>query len=253
MSNGAKTKLSVVADTERRVRIDLAACYRLVAHYGWDQLIYSHLSAVIPGAERRVFLNSYGMTFDEITASSLVEVSLDGRIVSDAMGSGINPAAPTLHLPFYTERADIGCVIHLETDAGTGVSCQRDGLLPISQTALALLPHVAYHDFEGFALDRDESARLLADAAGKRIVFLRNHGTLVLGSTVASAFQLTFLVEQACRAQLAAQSGGAPLLYPPGAVVARTGAQEEEGVKESERAWEALLRMLDRRDPTFRE
>lgn len=252
MPKRAKSKITMVLDAKKRVRVDLAACYRLVAHFGWDQLIYSHISALVPGVERHILLNPYGMTFDEIVASSLVEVALDGTVVSDPTGLGVNPATPTLHLPFYEQRADTGCVIHLESDAGTGVSCQRDGLLPITQTALALLPHVGYHDFEGFALDRDESERLLRAASGKRIIFLRNHGTLVFGPTVASTFQLAFLTEQACRAQIAAQAGGAAVIYPPTAVVQRTASQQEGDVQESSRAWPALLRLLDRTDSSFR-
>ena len=206
-------------------RIDLAACYRLVAKSGWDQLIYSHISAVLPNPPGNVLFNPYGMTFDEITASSLVEVDRLGALVSDN-SYGINPAAPTLHLPFYQERADVGCVLHLETDAGAGISAQKEGLLPITQTALALLPLIGYHDFEGFALESAECARLVKDAEGKRIVFLRNHGTLVLAPSVASAFQLMFLLEQACRAQIVAQSGGAELIYPRAEVVEHTGQQQ---------------------------
>ena len=240
------------SDAEWEARIELAACYRLVAKFGWDQLIWSHVSTIVPGPEKNILLNPYGIVFSQVTASSLIKTDLEGNIVGDSE-YGLNPAAAVLHTPFYQHRDDLGCVLHLETDAGTGISCQEDGLLPITQTALSLSNTIAYHDYEGFSLDFDECERLIADAGDKRVIFLRNHGTIVLGSTVASAFHMTFLVEQACRAQIAAQAGGAKLNFPPKRVAEHAAQQQATEIGEGDMGWPSLITMLDREDPSFRD
>ena len=248
-----------VSNIDWSIRVDLAACYRLVARFGWDQLIFSHISARVQGAHH-ILLNPYGLLFSQITASSLVKVDLDGNVAGHS-DYEVNPAAPALHTPWYgkkyrsrcTPESEIGCVIHLETDAGAAVSAQEDGLLPISQTALGIMPLVAYHDFEGFALDLDERERLMETAgSSNRVIILRNHGTLVMGPTVGATFQLCSLVEQACRAQLLAQSGGAQLIVPSSDVRQRTGQQEAAEIGCNERAWPALLRTLDEEDPSYK-
>ena len=260
MSMAAPDTALTMSNAERDVRVDLAACYRLVARFGWDQLIFSHLSARVPDAPC-ILLNPFGLLFSEITASSLVKADLEGNIVG-ASDYPLNAAAPALHTPWYTEDYErryapartVGCVMHLETDAGAAVSALAEGLLPINQTALGISHLVAYHDFEGFALDAEESERLMADARGdKKVLILRNHGTLVLGPTVAATFQLAYLVEQACRAQLLAQSGGAKLALPSAAVQAHTASQQSSQIETSEAAWPSLLRLLDREDPSYRQ
>lgn len=241
-----------VSDAEWDARVQLAACYRLVAKFGWDELIWSHISTIVPGPEKHILLNPYGVVFDQVTASSLVKLDLDGNIVGDSEHK-LNPAGAVLHTPFYKHRDDVGCVLHLETDAGTGVSCQEDGLLPITQTALSLSNTIAYHAYEGFSLDFDECERLIADAGDKWVIFLRNHGTIVLGRTVASAFHMTFLVEQACRAQIAAQAGGAKLIFPPQEIVQHAAQQQATEIEEGDMGWPSLIEALDRQDPSYRD
>jgi ribulose-5-phosphate 4-epimerase/fuculose-1-phosphate aldolase len=260
MSMAASDTARAMSNAERDVRVDLAACYRLVARFGWNQLIFSHLSARVPDT-RYLLLNPFGLLFSEITASSLVKADIEGNIVG-ASDYPLNAAAPALHTPWYGEDFErryaparpVGCVMHLETDAGAAVSAQAGGLLPINQTTLGISHLVAYHDFEGFALDADESERLMADAGGdKKVLILRNHGTLILGPTVAATFQLAYLVEQACRAQLLAQSGGATLAVPSAAVQARAAGQQSTEIETNEAAWPSLLRLLDREDPSYHQ
>jgi len=199
-----------VSEAEWKTRIDLAAAYRLVAFYGWDDLIFTHISARVPGADHHFLLNPYGMMFDEVTASSLVKIDLDGNKVMDSPHF-INPAGFTIHSAVHAAREDALCVMHLHTEGGIAVSAQKDGLLPISQQAMFPSASLAYHDYEGLALNEAEKPRLVSDLGDKKNMILRNHGLLTIGSTVAEAFLSMYRLERACRIQILAQSGGGDL------------------------------------------
>lgn len=236
---------------EWRMRCDLAACYRLAAMFDWTDMLATHISARVPGTDDEFLINPYGMLFEEITASSLVKVDQEGNILSptDYM---INPAGFVIHSCIHRARPDVGCVMHLHTREGCAVATQGCGVLPITQHALVIYDQITYHDFEGPALDPDEQSRLVADLGDKRIMILRNHGTLTAGRTVAEAFVLMYRIERACRMQLAAQSGGQALQPLPQAVIDKSidlgrrlfskGGLSPEGEKE----WVALLRKLER-------
>lgn len=257
MSSTAKESLSVreqVSDQEWQVRVDLAAAYRLVAHYGWDDLIFTHISARVPGPDHHFLINPYGMMFDEIKASSLVKVDLDGGIVNDTPYI-INPAGFTIHSAVHAAREDALCVMHLHTDYGIAVSAQKDGLLPISQQALFPLSSLGYHDYEGLALNDAEKPRLVADLGTKNNLILRNHGLLTIGKSAAEAFLSMYILERACRIQILAQSGGAELVSVPQQIVSGIAAQMRAVTvgQGSALTWPGLLRKLDRVDPSYRE
>jgi len=241
-----------MTDAEWQARVDLAACYRLVARNGWDDLIYTHISAAVPGPQKHFLINPYGLMFGEITASSLVKVDIDGNIVSDTAYQ-INPAGYTIHSAVHAARDDVKCVVHLHTNAGVAVSSQKQGLLPLNQTALVVYSDLAYHDYEGIALDLDERERLVANLGDKNNLMLRNHGTLTVGHTVAAAYVRMFFLERACQMQIAAQSGGAELILLSKAMQERVHEQVTTGsAGVGERDWPALLRLLDREDPSYK-
>jgi ribulose-5-phosphate 4-epimerase/fuculose-1-phosphate aldolase len=243
-----------VSEDEWRVRVDLAACYRLVATHGWDDLVFTHITARVPGPEHHFLINPYGMLFEEVTASSLVKVDQSGNKVIPSPYE-INPAGFTIHSAVHAAREDAKCVVHLHTEAGVAVSAQKDGLLPISQNALFPLASLAYHAYEGVALREDEKARLVADLGARSFMILRNHGTLTVGRSVADAFLSMFVLERACRIQLMAQSGGAALLHIPRPILEGIMAQAEQVTRGlgGQLAWPGLLRKLDRIDPSFRD
>ena len=243
----------LVSSEEWQARVDLAAAYRLVAHYGWDDLVFTHISARVPGPEHHFLINPYGMMFEEITASSLLKVDLDGNIVM-ATSYQINPAGFTIHSAVHAAREDALCVIHLHTDYGIAVSAQQDGLLPISQQALFALSSLAYHDYEGLALNEEEKPRLVADLGNKTFLILRNHGLLTVGQTVADAFMSMFLLERACKIQILAQSGGGNLIPIPDAVLALIPEQVAVVTRGGGGilAWPGLLRKLDRVDVSYK-
>jgi ribulose-5-phosphate 4-epimerase/fuculose-1-phosphate aldolase len=243
-----------VAESEWNARVDLAAAYRLVALYGWDDLIFTHLSARVPGPEHHFLINPYGMMFEEITASSLVKVDLAGKVVMQSPYF-INPAGFTIHSAIHASRADALCVIHLHTDYGIAVSAQKQGLLPISQQSLFALASLAYHDYEGLALNEDEKPRLVADLGDKSHLILRNHGLLTVGQTAAEAFLAMYILEGACRIQILAQSGGGTLLPLPEPTLERVASQLGAVTvgQGAQLAWPGLLRKLDRLDPSYRE
>src|SRR5438128_7204868 len=254
MSSTAQKKSTVreqVSAEEWQVRVDLAAAYRLVAHYGWDDLIFTHISARVPGPAHHFLLNPYGMMFDEVTASSLVKVDLQGKIVMESPYI-INPAGFTIHSAVHAARADALCVMHLHTDYGVAVSAQKEGLLPISQQAMLALASLAYHDYEGLALNEEEKPRLVADLGEKNHLILRNHGLLTVGSTVAEAFLSMFILERACKIQILAQSGGAQLLTVPYPIIARFYSQLNTltVVQGSELTRQGRLRILNHIDTT---
>src|SRR5512145_1140774 len=215
----------MVSEAEWQQRVALAACYRLVARFGWDDLIFTHISARVPGPEHHFLINPYGMMFEEITASSLVKVDLEGKIVMESEYK-INPAGFTIHSAVHAAREDALCVMHLHTDYGIAVSAQQNGLLPISQQSLFVLASLGYHEYEGLALNDAEKPRLVADLGNKSFLILRNHGLLTVGRSVADAFLSMFLLERACRIQILAQSGGGKLVPIPEKICAQIPAQE---------------------------
>ena len=237
--------------TEQRLREELAACYRLIAHFRMTDLIFTHISVRIPGPEHHFLINPYGHYFEEITASSLVKVDLDGNIVQDTQ-SFINPAGFTIHSAIHAARDDAHFVIHLHTVAGVGVAAQAEGLLPIGQNACLLQHQVAYHGYEGLALNHDERERLVADLGDKPLMLLRNHGTLAVGQTAAAAWVGMFFLERACAQQVAALSGGRDhVLMAPDAAQAETKEQGRGIGFISALAWPGALRLLDRKSPGY--
>ena len=260
MTMNAALKLTVenvrqqVSKEEWDVRVKLAACYRLVAHYGWDDLVYTHISARVPGPDHHFLINPYGVMFDEVTASSLVKVDLEGRVVLDN-GYAINPAGYTIHSAVHAARKDAGCVLHLHTNAGVAVSAQKFGLLPLSQTAMIFTNQIAFHDYEGIALDLSERERLVNDLGEKNLMILRNHGTLTVGKDVPGAFARMFFLERACQMQIAALSAGYDNVnWPSQAAIATVEAQGKRGMDNAgSLEWPALMRKLDRIDPSYRD
>jgi len=241
-----------VSADEWRVRVDLAACYRLVAHYGWDDLIFTHISARVPGPETHFLINPYGMMFDEITASSLVKVDLRGRKVVES-AYDINPAGFTIHGAVHEVRHDAHCVVHLHTTAGTAVSAQKDGLLPISQQSLFPLSALSYHDYEGVALNPEEKPRLVADLGANNFMILRNHGLLTCGETVAEAFLNMYILQRSCEVQVTAQAGGKQLIPIPQPILDGIQAMSKSVTRGAgaKLAWPGLLRKLDRVNPGY--
>ncbi|WGS18600.1 MULTISPECIES: class II aldolase/adducin family protein [unclassified Bradyrhizobium] len=246
-----------VKDQNQQFRIDLAAAYRLIHRLGLDDSIYTHISVRLPGSHDRFLINPYGMRFEEVTASNLVTVDLDGVVIDDPLGLGINPAGFTIHSAVHAARPDVACVLHTHTVAGVAVSCQRQGLLPLNQWSMQFTGCLAYHDYEGIALDLDERQRLVADLGDKFVMVLRNHGMLTCGRSVAEAFKLMHNLERSCRAQLAIQAAGAEIAPLSDAVARKTAGQyatfydaiETNGVPDGE--WDAFKRMLARTDPDF--
>jgi ribulose-5-phosphate 4-epimerase/fuculose-1-phosphate aldolase len=241
-----------VSEEEWAVRVDLAAAYRLVAHFGWDDLIFTHLSARVPGSDDQFLINPYGMLFSEITASSLLKIDREGNLVEPSPYLA-NAAGFTIHSAVHSARHDAHCVMHLHTVAGVAVSAHEAGLLPINQTAMILNGEIAYHDYEGIAFNLDERPRLIADLGEKSVMILRNHGTLALGSSVAGTFLTMYFLERACAMQVATLAGGAALHYPS--------AEAQETVRRQARAtrgmvdrlaWDPLIRLLDRTDASYR-
>lgn len=240
-----------VSAEEAQLRIDLAACYRLVALYGWADLVFTHISARIPGPEHHFLINPYGLMFDEITASSLIRVDQSCNKLSDSPHP-VNPAGFIIHSCIHAAREDVGCVLHTHTRAGVAVSAQKDGVLPISQQSTFVLSSLAYHDYEGVAVREDEQPRLQRDLGNATFLMLRNHGLLTVGKTVADAFLAMYAFQSACEIQIAAQSGGGPLVVIDPRIVEGIGhAMKVQGVGGS-LVWPALLRKLDRLDASFR-
>jgi len=240
--------------TERELREDLAAAYRLVALYGMTDLVFTHLSARLPGAGHRFLVNPYGMLFEEITASSLVEVDAEGAPAQPTAWP-VNPAGFVIHSAVHLGRADAACVMHTHTIAGMAVAAQLGGLLPLNQISMEFDGRVAVHDYEGVAADDNmsERERFIADLGDKPCMILRHHGLLTVGRTVAEAFYWMWYLEQSCRIQLAAQAGGVPLAIPSRGTVERTRAQFSTGPTKGWLPWQALKRKLDREQPDYKE
>jgi ribulose-5-phosphate 4-epimerase/fuculose-1-phosphate aldolase len=243
-----------VSPAEWEARINLAACYRLVALYGMTDMIANHISTRVPGTKDQFLINPYGMFYEEITASSLIKIDLDGTIVwKPDFDYGINQAGFVIHSAIHAARHDVDCVIHTHTAAGMAVASMTCGLLPISQTAMRFA-NIAYHDYEGPALELDERARLVADLGDADFMILRSHGLLACGQTIAQAFNHIHRLEFACQSQLMAMAAGGELIMPSAGIVQHTEAlykptaRRKFGILE----WPGLLRQLDRRDPSYR-
>jgi len=246
------------SEAEWRARVDLAACYRLIEHYGMADMMANHISARVPGEDNAFLINPYGMMYEEITASCLIKVDLDGNILAKPdfgdLDYGINKAGYVIHSAVHRARHEVDCVIHTHSWASMAVSALACGLLPLTQTAMRFLK-IGYHDYQGVVLDVKEQASLIADLGQGEALILRNHGALTVGRTVGEAFNWMHRLELACRAQLAAQATGQPLSAVPADVLEETwnnyqpGTRRPYGVME----WPALLRKLDRLDPSYRD
>lgn len=242
-------KMTPLTD-ERSWRIQLAAAYRLIEKYQMSDLVCTHISVRLPETEH-FLLNPYGLMFNEITASNLVKVDLQGSRIEHSDWP-INPAGFVIHGAIYSGRPDISCVLHTHSRYVMAVSALECGLLPLSQIGLQFYDRVAYHDYEGVSLDLDERERLIADLGNKNVMIMRNHGLLTVGRTVAEAFYLAYYMEKACEIQVLAQSTGSPLIQPPAAVCEKSALQQDVSDL-GEIQWRALLRLLDREDPSYRD
>jgi ribulose-5-phosphate 4-epimerase/fuculose-1-phosphate aldolase len=244
-----------VSPEEWAVRVDLAAAYRLVSRYGWEDLVFTHISARVPGTEDQFLINPYGVFFDEITASSLVKIDQEGNKL-DGSAHNVNQAGFIIHSAIHAVRHDAKCVLHTHTLNGVAVSAQRAGLLPISQHSMFVLKSLGYHDFEGPALNDDEKPRLAADLGDASALILRNHGLLTVGETVADAFVAMYYLEASCAIQVRAQSGGGELIPVPKEVMdvgyARAQASRQSRGGQGALVWPGLLRRLDRTDSSYR-
>jgi ribulose-5-phosphate 4-epimerase/fuculose-1-phosphate aldolase len=241
-----------VSEEEWAIRVDLAAAYRMVAAYGWDDLIFTHLSARIPGPEHHFLLNPYNLMFEEVTASSLIKVDVQGNPVEPTKFI-TNPAGFTIHSAIHMAREDAHAVMHLHTPAGQAVAAHSEGLLPLTQTAMAVRGDIAFHDYEGIAVDLSERERLVADLGDKNAMILRNHGTLAVGKTVGECFVRLYFLERACQAQVMALSAGDQINNPPQGSPEVTAQQGQIGIALAANllAWPALKRKAYRLDPTF--
>ena len=242
---------SRVSKEEWKTREDLAAAYRLVANYGWDDMVFTHLSARVPGPDEHFLLNPFGVLFEEVTASSLVKIDLDGAVVLDN-GYQVNAAGFTIHSAIHGAREDAQAVMHLHTDAGVAVSSMKEGFLPLNQHAMFVYHDVAYHDWEGVALNLDERERLIADIQDKHLMMLRNHGTLAVGSSIASCFMRLYYLERACSIQLKAMNGNLQMPNQEAISMMKetfNNPNAWEGLAAT--AWPAMIRLAQRLDPNF--
>lgn len=254
MATALQTVRQQVSSEEWQVRQDLAALYRLVAMHGWDDLVFTHITARVPGPEHHFLINPYGMLFETVTATSLIKVDLGGNKIIDTPYP-FNPAGYTIHSAVHEVREDAKCVMHLHTKAGVAVSAQKDGLLPISQQASVALGSLAYHDYEGIALNPEEKIRLQRDLGDKMTMILRNHGTLVAGPTIADAWLYMYTLETACQIQIAAQTGDSELIMLDEAIIRLNceNVMKATASQGGQLAWTAMLDKVERQDPSFRD
>ncbi|MFH8810319.1 class II aldolase/adducin family protein [Streptomyces hygroscopicus] len=251
---------TAISAEEQRLRRELAAVYRLVAHFRMTDLIFTHISLRLPGPEHHFLINPYGLLFEEITASSLVKIDIDGNPV-DATPHRVNPAGFVIHSAVHKARSDAQCVLHTHTPAGCAVAAQRDGLLPVNQISMEFHNRVAYHDYEGVALNLDEQQRLVKDLGDQPVMILRNHGLLTVGTSAAQAFLRMYYLDKACQIQVSALASGAALVLPDPAVCDLAARQLNGEATDSDYpdddaydlAWSALLRLVDRIAPDYRE
>jgi ribulose-5-phosphate 4-epimerase/fuculose-1-phosphate aldolase len=242
---------SQVSEQEWQLRVDLAACYRLIALHGWDDLVFTHISAKIPGPEHHFLINPYGLMFDEITASSLVKIDMDCRPMMPTPYK-VNPAGFTIHSAIHAVREDAGCVLHTHTRAGVAVSAMKGGLRPISQQSTIILQSLAYHDYEGIAVRDDEKARLQANLGNANYLMLRNHGLLTVGRTIGDAFLHMYTFEAACQVQVGAMAGGEVIEVGQGVLdTVRHAVGVQRSVLTTAEIYAALKRKLDRRNPGY--
>jgi len=247
-----------VSPEEWALRVDLAACYRLVAHFGWDDLILTHNSARVPGEPQHMLINPMGLMFNEVTASNILKVDFDGNLVAPSEYEPIY-AGIVIHGAIYLGRPDVECVVHTHTEADIAVGVQEGGLLPLSQWAMRFHNRLGYHDYEGVSLDMDERTRLQRSIGNHPVLVLRNHGLLATGRNVAEAFSYTYHFERAAEAQLKAQAAcasGGKLVFPPAETCEKQAAQFANSGNVprlgGQREWPALLRLCERLDPSFR-
>ena len=244
---------SQVSEEEWSTRVDLAACYRMIAHYGWDDLIFTHISARVPGPDHHFLINPYGMLFEEVTASSLVKVDLHGNKVMDS-DFDINPAGFVIHSAIHEARSNAKCVMHLHTNAGIAVSTLREGLQAFSQQSLFALSSLSYHDYEGLALNPDEKVRLVQDLGATNFMILRNHGLLTCADNIPDTFLSMFVLQRACEIQIMAQSTGQTMIGIDDNILAGIRAQASEVTKSvgGKLAWPGILRKLDRTQADYK-
>lgn len=243
-----------IPDAEWQVRTDLAAAYRLLHHFRMTDLIYNHISGRVPGTHERFLINPYGLLYEEVTASSLVEVDADGTVYRDVTGLGVNPGGFTIHSAVHLARPDVGCVIHTHTAATLAVATMKEGLLPLTQQSMRFTNRIAYHDYEGVYFTDDERRRLQASLGHRDVMLLRNHGTLACGRTISEAFDVIYYLERACQAQVSLLTLGRELVQPPIEVGEQVAAVFESPSRAAPaKIWPAMLRMLDRIDPSYRE
>jgi ribulose-5-phosphate 4-epimerase/fuculose-1-phosphate aldolase len=239
---------------EWEARVELAACYRLLAHFRMTDLIYTHSTLRVPGEPGRFLINPYGLRWEEITASSLVKIDTEGNKAAPSPYR-VNPAGFTIHSAVHMGRHDAACVIHTHTRAGMAVAALACGILPLSQIAIQWYGRIGYHDYEGIALDLDERERIVRDLGDKRALVLRNHGLLSVGRSVAEAFNTMYYLNLACEVQLAAMATGAELVQPPPAICEKVAAQNDQMTFDDDDLtleWQAHLRLLDRLDPSYK-
>ncbi len=238
------------SEAEWRARVDLAAAYRLTDHFGMTTLVYNHITARVPGADDQFLINEFGLGYDEVAASNLVKIDLDGKVLDEG-SHRINVAGYIIHSAVHAARHDVHCVMHTHTPYGMAVSVLEEGLLPLQQDTYRFYERVAYHEFEGLAVDADERERLVTDLGDKSAMILRNHGLLTVGATVAEAWNTMWQLERACQAQVLAQSTGQAIRQAPLAAIEKTAGlfDGDDGAV----VWPWLLRTLDRRDPSYKE
>jgi ribulose-5-phosphate 4-epimerase/fuculose-1-phosphate aldolase len=244
-----------VSDAEWQARVDLACAYRVVSHQGWTHVISNHISLRVPGEDDHFLINPHGLLFDEVTASNLIKIDLDGNKISESP-FGINPAGFVIHGAIHAARKDITCAIHTHTEAGMAVSAQKGGLLPLNMSAIRFHNRIAYHPYEGVVLELEERERIVANLGSHYAMILRNHGLLTLGRNLGEAFYLMYNLEKACRAQIAAMAGGAELEIPSDEVLEKSARQSwlpNDRNPEMHPAWPALMREMDRKDPGYRD
>lgn len=252
-ATSAKPAALDISDAEWSARQELACAYRLFDHFGWHELIYNHITVRVPGEEGRFLINPFGLMYREVKASNLVKIDVDGKVLSPSKWP-INPAGFIVHAAVHAARADAHAVIHTHTTAGQAVSCQRQGLLPLSFTSVFFHDRINYHEFEGITLDRDECARLASDLADSNVMILRNHGLLTCGATLSHAFMLHYQLQRACEVQVASQAGGAELLIVPGSVAQRAAnqfARAQTAGGEDDLLFGAMRRWMVDKDPSF--
>lgn len=243
-----------VSSNEWSARVQLAACYRLVAKYGMTDMIYNHITARVPGSEEHVLINAYGMLYEEMTASSMIKIDLDGNVIEDSnTGYGVNQAGYVIHGAVHQARADVTCVLHTHARASMAVSMMECGFLPLSQHSMRFYDKVSYHEYEGVALEVDERQRLIEDLGDNNVMFLRNHGLLVCGRTIPETFNIAYWVEMACKAQVDAMNAQTELHYPSEAVMKKTAYLFEPTTRRpyGEMEWAAMLRLLEREGSNY--